>query len=70
MIYYIADPFQLLEGRELQQQLNYRLSSGGIVTAELMPNNEAKIISIFSTDPMDYMDAKLAPGEVLKLKYE
>jgi hypothetical protein len=70
VIYYIADPFELLNSSRQPERVNYRLPSGGILTAEKLPRNQIKIESIFSTDPMDYMNARLAPGEIVTLKCE
>ncbi|WP_054694728.1 YlzJ-like family protein [Syntrophomonas palmitatica] len=68
MIYYMADPFELLQNNISRPQRNYILPSGGIVTAELLPDNRARVVSVLSTDPMDYMDVNLAPGQILELK--
>ncbi len=68
MIYYLADPLELLENYKPGQQNNYQLPSGGIVTAEMLPDSRVRVISIISTDPMDYMNASLSPGQVIEFK--
>lgn len=68
MIYYMPDPLDLLTNQETTKQRNYELPSGGILITELLPDQRVRIVSVSSTDPMDYMNPNLAPGQVLEIK--
>lgn len=70
MIYYMLEPLDLLANLPQKERRYYRLPSGGILTAEVLPSGQQQVVDILSTDPMDYLNAKLTPGEVLQLKYE
>lgn len=67
MIYYIADPLELLNNTPSAERKAFTLPSGGIVTAEVISSEQVRIIELSSTDPMDYMDARLTPGNVIKM---
>lgn len=70
MIYYLMNPLELLEHLPQKERRYYRLPSGGILTAEVLPTGQQQVVDIMSTDPVDYMNAKLVPGELLEFKYE
>ncbi|MEN6349200.1 MAG: YlzJ-like family protein [Syntrophomonas sp.] len=67
MIYYMSDPLELLNSIPSAERKTFTLSSGGIVTVEVISPDQVRIIEVSSTDPMDYMNAGLVPGEVLKI---
>ena len=66
MIYYMLEPLELLEHLPQNERRYYRLSSGGILTAEVLPSGQQQVVDILSTDPMDYINAELSPGTLLK----
>jgi len=70
VIFYTPDPLDLLANQETNQRREYRLPSGGILTTEILPDNQVRIISLISTDPADYMNASLAPGSVMELRLD
>ncbi|MDD3267750.1 MAG: YlzJ-like family protein [Syntrophomonadaceae bacterium] len=70
MIYYMLEPLELLAHLPQSERRYYRLSSGGILTAEVMSSGQQQVVDILSTDPMDYMNSEYSPGKVLKLQYE
>ena len=67
MIIYLPDPQELINAMEFQATIQIPLSSGGFVTAQPLSYNQARVIGIVSTDPMDYMDEKYQPGELISL---
>lgn len=71
MIYYTPNPLDLLVNQEMtNNQREYRLPSGGILTTELLDDNRVRVVSLTSTDPADYMNSDLAPGRVMDLKID
>ncbi|MDD2585574.1 MAG: YlzJ-like family protein [Syntrophomonadaceae bacterium] len=67
MIIYAPDPFDLLDKSESRQKIVMQLPSGGLVTAEVCDNNSLRVVSLNSTDPMDYMQSNYQPGSIISL---
>ncbi|MDD2619091.1 MAG: YlzJ-like family protein [Syntrophomonadaceae bacterium] len=65
MIYYMLEPLELLEHLPQKERRYYKLSSGGILTAEVLPSGQQQVVDILSTDPMDYMNSDFSPGTLL-----
>ncbi|MDD3023386.1 MAG: YlzJ-like family protein [Syntrophomonadaceae bacterium] len=65
MIYYMLEPLELLEHLPQNERRYYKLSSGGILTAEVLPSGQQQVVDIMSTDPMDYMNSDFSPGTLL-----
>lgn len=70
MIFYTPDPLDLLANQEINQRREYRLPSGGILTTEILADNRVRVVSLTSTDPADYMNASLIPGNVMELRLD
>lgn len=67
MIVYLPEPFDLLNVPE-NNTITVKLVSGGYLTAELCEYNKLKVLSISSTDPMDYLKDNLQPGSIISLQ--
>lgn len=68
VIIYTPDPFELFEQDKTPETVMFKLPSGGYLTAEPCEYNKLKIISITSTDPMDYMNSKYQPGSFITME--
>ncbi|MGI6435668.1 MAG: YlzJ-like family protein [Syntrophomonadaceae bacterium] len=66
MIMYAPDPMSIIDPKA-PQSMTIPLASGGHVLAENDDNNRIRIISICSTDPMDFLDPRYQPGNILTL---
>lgn len=67
MILYYPDPLSGMASEDGGQQRSYRMPSGGVVVAEVLNDKQIRINSVFSTDPMDYLNPDLTPGSILDL---
>ena len=65
MIIYLPDPQDIINAVEYRETVQIPLPSGGFVSAEPLAYNQARIIGVNSTDPMDYMDQKYQPGMII-----
>jgi hypothetical protein len=70
MILYTPNPLELLETGEAIKLINVKLPSGGSMNAQALDFGQLRIVEIISTDPMDYMDSKYQPGNVIQLRLE
>ncbi len=68
MILYMPDPLELLEKEKDKQLIMIQLPSGGHVTAEVVDGSRWRIVDIYSTDPMDYMNPKTSPGRIITIE--
>ncbi|MBO8158554.1 YlzJ-like family protein [Thermosyntropha sp.] len=68
MIIYIPEPMELLYNKEAPELITLKLASGGFITAERYGNDKIRILSLNSTDPMDYMNEKYRPGSIIEMK--
>lgn len=69
MIYYMADPRDLLQDIQMPEQRTMSLPSGGLVNLEIIDTRQARVSRIISTDPMDYLNEQLQPGTMLDISY-
>lgn len=67
MIIYVPEPLELYN-REVPDTVTLKLASGGIITAERYGPDKIRVLSINSTDPMDYMNQRYQPGSILDMK--
>ncbi len=67
MIIYYPDPQELVNNIEFKTVVQLQLPSGGHVNAEPLAYNQMRIINIVSTDPMDYLQEKYQPGEIITI---
>jgi hypothetical protein len=65
----MADPTELFQDLKIPEIRSINLPSGGFVNLEILDNKMARITSIISTDPMDYMNENLQPGSLLTINY-
>lgn len=68
MILYALEPLELLEKNNPQQTVIMKLPSGGLLTVEVCDNNNLKVLSLNSTDPMDYLNSQYQPGSIISLE--
>lgn len=66
MIMYALDPLSMLE-HKAPQGMTIPLASGGHVCAENDDDNRIRIVSVSSTDPMDFLDPRYQPGNILSI---
>jgi len=64
MIFYLSEPLELWFDYTSRQQRFYKLPSGGILTVEVLPDHRMRVVSVLSTDPMDYMNTAWTPGRI------
>ncbi|MBP1760996.1 MAG: hypothetical protein H6Q64_538 [Firmicutes bacterium] len=69
MIFYMADPMDLLQDIKTPEKRTINLPSGGLLNLEILDNQQARVAAIVSTDPMDYMNEDLQPGSILNINY-
>lgn len=68
MIFYSPAPMELFDVSENKELIHIKLPSGGFISAEPSSYKKLKVIDIVSTDPMDYMNSRIQPGQILELK--
>jgi len=69
MIFYMADPMDLLQEIKTPEKKMVNLPSGGLLNLEILDDQQARVAAIISTDPMDYMNEDLQPGSILNINY-
>lgn len=67
MIIYVPEPLELYN-KEAPDIITLKLASGAIITAEPYGADKIRVLSVNSTDPMDYMDQRYQPGSILDMK--
>ena len=70
MIVYVPEPLELYQSADKDNTITVKLSSGGYVTAQPCEYNKLRIVSVCSTDPMDYLNSNLQPGNVISLQIQ
>ncbi|HHV15761.1 MAG TPA: hypothetical protein GXX58_04205 [Gelria sp.] len=70
MIIYIPDPWEALNQSQNEPlpRIRIKLSSGGHINAECLEVDQVRVLSLDSTDPMDYMNQQYQPGSIIQLK--
>lgn len=66
MIMYAPDPMNIV-ALQAPNSITIPLASGGHVVAESEGCNRIRIVSVCSTDPMDFLDSRYQPGNILTL---
>ncbi|WP_026485867.1 YlzJ-like family protein [Caldanaerobius polysaccharolyticus] len=71
-MYYTVVPFEVLydgiEKMSNKDLLECRVGNR-ILTLRKSSDSEMEIVSVFSTNPWDYMDPHFAPGHKIKIKW-
>lgn len=71
-MYYTVVPFEVLydgiEKLSNKDLLECRVGNR-ILTLRRSSESEMEIVSVFSTNPWDYMDPRFAPGQKIKIKW-
>lgn len=57
--------FDEWDGAELEQYREMTYNNRQFIV-ELMEENQAKIVQLLSTDPLDFMDPQYQPGTIIK----
>ncbi len=70
MIVYVPEPLELYQSTPKDNTITVKLSSGGFVIAEPCEYNKLRIVRVCSTDPMDYLNSNLQPGNVISLQVQ
>lgn len=68
MIIYIPDPWEALNQNETLPRIRIKLPSGGHLNGECLKVDQVRVLSLDSTDPMDYITHQ--PGSIIQLKPE
>jgi len=68
MILYTPEPLELFARDETQTTVTFKLPSGGLVMAEPCEYNKLRIVNIISTEPMDYVNSRYQPGNVIEME--
>lgn len=68
MIFYTPEPFELLSQSEPSNTVMLRLPSGGHIVAEPCEYNKLRILTILSTEPMDFLNSSYQPGRIISLQ--
>ena len=68
MIVYVPDPLEAYSRNEKLPQVRIKLDSGGYLNAECLEVDQVRVLSIDSTDPMDFINQKYQPGSIIQLK--
>jgi hypothetical protein len=63
----MADPQDVINSMEYKATIEIPLPSGAFVRAEPLENNQARVLEVISTDPMDYMYEQYQPGNIVSL---
>jgi len=68
VIIYLSDPWGYLNETKSLPRVRIKLASGGHLNAECLDSNQVRVLSIDSTDPMDYLNQQYQPGSIIQLK--
>ena len=68
MIIYIPNPWEALNQNETLPRIRIKLPSGGHLNGECLEVDQVRVLSLDSTDPMDYITHQ--PGSIIQLKPE
>ncbi|WP_353855702.1 YlzJ-like family protein [Bacillus sp. Bos-x628] len=68
MILYTPMPYEMIYPQENEQQRRLKqIQIQGVPVMVEMKEDEAEIVQVLSTNPMDFLNQELAPGKRLKL---
>lgn len=68
MIVYVPDPLEAFAYMEKRPQIRIKLKSGGHINAECLGVDQVRVLSIDSTDPMDFINQQYQPGSIIEMK--
>ena len=68
MIIYIPDPWEALAQTQSLPRIRIKLPSGGHLNGECLEVDQVRVLSLDSTDPMDYINQQYQPGRIIQLK--
>lgn len=68
MIVYVPDPLAAFTQQESLPRVRIKLESGGHINAECLGVDQVRVISLDSTDPMDFVNQQYQPGSIIELK--
>jgi len=68
VIIYIPNPWEALNQNETLPRIRIKLPSGGHLNGECLEVDQVRVLSLDSTDPMDYITHQ--PGSIIQLKPE
>lgn len=68
MIVYVPDPMEVFSPNETLPRIRIRLESGGHLNAECLGFDRVRVLSLDSTDPMDFINRQYQPGNIIELK--
>ena len=66
MIIYIPNPWEALNQNETLPRIRIKLASGGHLNGECLEVDQVRVLSLDSTDPMDYITHQ--PGSIIQLQ--
>ncbi|MDA7025801.1 YlzJ-like family protein [Bacillus sp. CLL-7-23] len=69
MILYTMMPHELVFGSQMEETNRRQVDVNGVPLLIEMNGEEAKVIQILSTNPMDFLNQETAPGQTLKLTF-
>ena len=70
MFYTIMPLEVVMEGSETFEPVYSEMSwkNGGTLLVEEMGQNQAKVVRLISSDPLDYLDPAVQPGCIIEFK--
>jgi len=67
LVYYYIGPHELYEPLfEPPETKEIVLPSGGILQVEMLSPDELRVVSLWSTEPRDFLDPKYSPGNIIR----
>lgn len=70
MLYYLPEGLSLHEFQEMKAPVTIKLNSGGYIAAESLDYNHIRVLEVHSTNPADYLNSSLQPGQILALNLQ
>lgn len=67
MILYTPMPYEAIYSEEIVDRKLQQVQIQGVPVMVEMKEDEAEIVQIMSTNPMDFLNQEIAPGKRLKL---
>ena len=69
LVYFYVGPQDIYQPIfEQRETTEVVLPSGGILQVETLSTDEVRVVSLMSTDPMDFLDPRYAPGNIISRK--
>jgi hypothetical protein len=67
MLFYLPENLNLSDFGQEGNVVSVKLASGGFLSAEPVDFNHIRVKAVYSTDPMDYLNNRYQPGQILKM---